>query len=151
MSSYKPLSGISEIVDEYDAFITSIFGVIHNRTSLIPGVRGCLEKLAENGKTILLLTNAPKRASTIIQQLSQIGVPPSLYQHVVSSGEEAFKHLSQRSDPWHATLGKYCYYLGSTDDDDLIENLEVYPVSDIRRADFILAVGFDVWHKDIEY
>jgi len=149
--TYKRISGIVEIVNDYDAFVTSIFGVIHNKSSLIPGVRGCLEKLAENGKTILLLSNAPKRASTIIQQLSEIGIPPSLYQHIITAGEEAFTHLSQRSDPWHATLGKYCYYLGSTDDDDLIEDLEVYPVSDISRADFILAVGFDVWHKDIDY
>lgn len=151
ISSYKILTGIHEVIDQYDAFIISEFGVLHDRTSLIPGARGCLEKLADHGKTVMILTNSPRRTSTLIQKLAQFGIPPSLYQHILSSGEEAFHHLSQRSDPWHATLGRYCYYMGSTDDDNLIEDLRVYPVSDISRADFILAVGFDIWHQDLKY
>lgn len=148
--SFEFISGISDIKDRYDAYLMSVFGVIHDRTSLAPGARLCLTKLAERGKTVMIFTNSPKRASTVIRQLSQIGVPPSLYQHVLSSGEEAFLALKNRVDPWHATLGKYCYYLGSTDDDDLIEDLEIYPVSDVSRADFILAIGFDVWHTDVD-
>ena len=149
--TYKIIAGLGEVSDLYDAYMVSVFGVLHDRTSLIPGARTCLENLAEKGKTVMIFTNTPKRASTIIQQLSQIGIPPSLYQHILTSGEEAFQALKHRSDSWHATLGEYCYYLGSTDDDDLIEDLEIYPVRHIDRADFILAVGFDVWHKDVTY
>lgn len=137
--------------DLYDAYLVSVFGVIHDRTSLTKGARDCLIKLSKHGKTVMIFTNTPKRASTVIRQLAQMGVPPSLYQHVLSSGEEAFQALKHRIDPLHATLGKYCYYLGSTDDDDLMDDLEVYPVSDIARADFILAVGFDIWNKDLDY
>lgn len=143
------LAGLSEIADRYDAYMISVFGVIHYQDKVSIEARACLEKLAETEKTVLIITNTPKRAATVIRQLAQVGFPPSLYQHIMTSGEDTFQSLKYRADLWHAMLGQYCYYLGSTQEDDILEDLNVFPVSDLGRADFILCVGFNAWHKDI--
>ena len=83
--------------------------------------------------------------------MANIGIPPSLYQHVITSGEEVFHALKDRKDAFHSSLGKKCYVIGSSQSLSLLEGLNLSRVTFIDEADFILALGPDEWHSDLEY
>ena len=54
---------------------------------LLPGVIERFARFKEEGRTIILLTNAPRPASTVQAHLDQLGLPRDLYDAVSSSGE----------------------------------------------------------------
>lgn len=128
-----------------------IFGTLHNGKRLSEEAFQCLRHLAELGKTVAIFSNVPKRRNALIQDLATIGIPPSLYQHVITSGEEVYHALKERKDPFHAALGKKCYALGSSDSLMLLNGLDIKRVRFMDEAEFILALGPDDWHSDLEY
>lgn len=144
----KVISGLSEIGDEFDAFLIDIYGVVHNGATIYEGVIDCLEKFAAQGKSVLLLTNSPFRASFIIEKLENMGISPSLYQHLLSAGEDTYIHLKERHDPWYAQLGDMYYFIGPSRP-SLLEGLQIHRVSTVDEADFIIVVGPDDWHKSL--
>ena len=110
--SLRPIEGIAKIADQFDVYFIDIYGVIHDGTSMHPGVLHCLEHLALAGKSVLLLTNTPARSQVIVKRLETIGLSPSLYQHIISSGEVTYRHIVERADSWYARLGEHCYFIG---------------------------------------
>ena len=56
------LTGIADLVSDYDGFVLDLWGVIHDGVSLYPGVADAMSRLAAAGKGFVLLTNAPRRA-----------------------------------------------------------------------------------------
>ncbi len=142
------IEGLSEIADDFDVFFVDIYGVLHNGIIVYKGAQHCLQMIAEAEKSVLLLTNSPKRSSAIITKLENIGIPPSLYQHVVSAGEDTFQHLQERKDPWYARLGDRYYFIGPSHY-GLLEGLKSHRVSHIDEADFVIVVGADDWHQKL--
>lgn len=144
----QPITGLAKIADQFDVYFIDIYGVIHDGTSMYPGTLRCLEHLAQAGKSVLLLTNTPARSQVIIKRLETIGIPPSLYQHVISSGEVTYRHIVERADSWYARLGQHCYFIGPSHS-SLLEESSIRLVSDIDQADFIIAAGPDDWHAQL--
>ena len=56
------LPGIADLVSDYDGFVLDLWGVLHDGTSLYPGVADTMSRLAAAGKSFVMLTNAPRRA-----------------------------------------------------------------------------------------
>ena len=144
----KIISGLKELVDDFDVFFIDIYGVIHDGAVVYNGVIPCLEKFAELGKSVLLLTNMPHRASVVIDRLENIGVPPSLYQHILSAGEDMYMHFQERHDPCYVRLGDMYYFIGPSNP-SLLEGLKIHRVSTVGEADYIVVVGPDDWHKSL--
>ena len=136
------IRGLRELADDYDAFIIDLWGVIHGGVEPYPGVLDALGHLRATGKPIALLTNAPRRRDHIIPRLTLMGLGPEHYDLVVSSGEVAREALAARADPAHAALGRRYFYIGPSQDDDLLEGLDYRMAPDVADADFLLAVGF---------
>ncbi|MFD0388751.1 hypothetical protein ACFQ4K_14590 [Tistrella bauzanensis] len=61
--------------------------MIHDGRELYPGAVDCLTRLRDSGRRIVFLTNAPRRAARVIEQLDRFGVDRGLYDGVVSSGK----------------------------------------------------------------
>src|SRR5471030_1941198 len=102
---------LRDLAGSYDGFILDLWGVLHDGFKPFPGVIDGLERLIAAGKRICILSNAPRRAADVIQRMSEIGIPPGLYHHVMSSGEETWRHLSQRPDAFYAGLGRAVLHL----------------------------------------
>ena len=136
------IRGLSELADDYDAFILDLWGVIHGGVEPYPGVVDALDRLRAAGKRVALLSNAPRRRHHIVPRLARMGLGPEHYDLVVSSGEVAREALAERADPDHAALGRRYLYIGPGQDDDLLDGLDYAPVPEVRAADFLLAVGF---------
>ena len=143
------LGGIGEIAPQYDAFILDLWGVLHDGTAPFAGVLDGLSRLKAAGKGIAILSNAPRRAALVARRMSEIGIPPKFYDHIHSSGEEAWRHLQRRDDPIHAALGNVCYHIGPARDDNMLAGIGLTPVPDIDAAEFILNTGPWGWEETV--
>jgi HAD superfamily hydrolase (TIGR01459 family) len=143
------LSGLREMAPGYDGFILDLWGVLHDGTAPFPGVLEALASLKSAGKRLAILSNAPRRAAPLAERLREIGIAPHLYDHLFSSGEEAWQHLKGRDDPFYASLGRACYHLGPTRDANMLEGLDVEPVAAIEAAEFVLNTGPWGWEETV--
>lgn len=143
------LDGVRALADRYDGFVLDLWGVIHNGVEPYPGVLDTLERLQAAGKRTILLSNAPRRAASVIGAMERMGIPRSVYGDVLSSGEAAWRALEARSDPWHAALGRRCYHIGPARDRGMLEGLDIEEVDEPARADFLLNTGVDMDHETV--
>lgn len=81
------LDSITEVLDEFDCAVLDQWGVLHDGTTLYPGVVPCLEKIRRAGKGIVVLSNSGKRAAPNRERIESMGVPSGLIDDVITSGE----------------------------------------------------------------
>src|SRR5579862_5765887 len=144
-------AGLRDLAPHYDGFILDLWGVVHDGTAPFPGVLDCMARLMADGKRLVLLSNAPRRADDVVRRIEKIGVPAGLYHAVMSSGEEAWQHLFRRDDPFYAALGRRCLHLCSERDLEIRDGLDLDFVANPQDADFILNTGPAEWedtHED---
>lgn len=135
------LPGIADLVSDYDGFVLDLWGVLHDGTSLYPGVADTMGHLAAAGKSFVMLTNAPRRAWAVSEQMVGMGMPEALCRPVVSSGEATWRELLAWSDPWYTGRGRRCYHIGPARDENLFEGLDIERVDALENADIILNTG----------
>ncbi len=99
---------------------------------------------------MVLLSNAPRRADDVARRIARIGVPADLYHAVMSSGEDAWRSLHRRDDPFYAALGRTCLHIGSERDLEIRDGLGLDFVDAAEDADFILNTGPAGWRDTIE-
>ena len=121
MNSHDPqkLKGISEISDKFDVYFIDLWGVIHNGVQCYPEALKVLEKLKEQNKKIVLISNAPRPAAVVKVFLETIGLKSSCYDFLVTSGDITREYISLNSSK------KNFYHLGPTRDIDLFKDLNV--------------------------
>jgi len=144
------LRGLGEIAGDYDGFILDLWGVLHDGRAPIPGVLDCLARLRSAGKRTTILSNAPRRAELVEARVAEIGIPRALYDSLMCSGEEAWQHLSRRTDPFYAALGRACYHIGPRRDDNMLADIGLRRVDDVAEADFILNTGPSEYEATVE-
>lgn len=143
----KILPGIAAIAEAYDGFVLDLWGVIHDGHKPYPDAVDCLTRLHDarlgqgNSKSIVMLSNAPRRSQGVIEAMIAMGIDRALYDHVVTSGELTWQALKSRRDPWHAALGRRCLHIGPARDHGLFEGLDIALVGQPEEADFIVNTG----------
>jgi HAD superfamily hydrolase (TIGR01459 family) len=143
MPDIAQIPGLSPVIDRYDGLILDLWGVIHDGQAPYPGVPECLERLAMAGKTVCLLSNAPRRATSVIARLEELGIGRGLYRHIMTSGEATHDALRDRADPWHAALGRRLFHIGPVRDIDVYQGLDYSVASSPEEADFVVNTGID--------
>lgn len=123
--SIETLRGIRSLVDRYDTYVVDLWGTLHNGIVAYPGAADALKRLKDQGKTIGLLSNAPRRAALAVEMLEGMGFEAELYDVVLTSGESVFRALRDRTDPWTRKLTGACWHLGSPRDRRLFEGLDI--------------------------
>ena len=81
------MSALDQAAASYRAILCDIWGVVHDGARLLPGVAERLLAWKADGKRIILLTNAPRPASSVQRGLDRVGLPRSAYDAITSSGE----------------------------------------------------------------
>lgn len=137
------LSDFAPLAARYDGFIIDLWGVLHDGVTPLPGAVDCLTRLSEAGKRIVLLSNAPRRSAPAQAAMRAIGIPDGLYHELLTSGEATYRALRDRADPWFAALGKRVFHLGPERDRNVMEGLDLIPVSIAADAEFLLNTGPD--------
>jgi HAD superfamily hydrolase (TIGR01459 family) len=136
------LSGLSEIAPDYDLFLVDQWGVIHDGETPYPGAVETLRELRTLGRPIVILSNSARRVSVGIEKMDAIGISRDLYDRLITSGEQTWRALHDRSDPFHAALGRRCLLISWGDDRGLTGGgIDLEPVDDVAEAEFILMAG----------
>lgn len=141
------LPGIAAIAEAYDGFVLDLWGVVHDGHKPYPDAIDCLTRLhgARQGDTktkrIVMLSNAPRRSSGVIEAMVAMGIDRALYDDVVTSGELTWQALKTRNDAWHAALGRRCLHIGPARDHGLFDGLDVTLVGTPDEAEFIVNTG----------
>jgi HAD superfamily hydrolase (TIGR01459 family) len=138
---HRVLQGVSTIADRYDGFIVDLWGVIHNGVALYPGVGDCMDRLIAAGKRVVLLSNAPRQVAFIADRLGEIGMAQGRYTALMTSGEEAWRCLNARTDPWYQDIGDKVFHIGSERDDSMRVGINAERVMALNEASFILCTG----------
>lgn len=132
---------IGPLAQNYDSFIIDLWGTLHNGIDPFVGALESLKHLQELGKSVALLSNAPFRSEVVVDVIDNIGIPRELYNHVYSSGEMTWRAIAERTDSWHASLGKNVIFIGNDRHRSMLDNPYMVEVEDIGEAEFILCTG----------
>ena len=129
------------LANNFDAFILDIWGVLMDGAEPYPGAQDCLIQLRDSGKEIVLLSNAPRRASSVADRLAAMGIDHTLYDRILTSGEAIRSALNERSVPYTRKLGRTYLHIGPSKDQHLLEGLNYIECNEVTEADFILVTG----------
>jgi HAD superfamily hydrolase (TIGR01459 family) len=141
------LRGLNEVAARYDGFVLDLWGVLYDGQAPTRHAIATLEELRRAGKRVAILSNAPRRAHLVERRMNEFGIPPGLYDHVHSSGEETWRHLKRRDDEFYRSLGAACFHIGPQRDDNMVEGVGLRRVASVEDADFILNTGPDAGQR----
>jgi len=79
--------------------LCDIWGCIHDGVQLYPGAADRLRRWRADGRTIVFITNAPRTAEAVGDQLQRLGLDRSLWDGIATSGEAGIARLKQAERP----------------------------------------------------
>jgi HAD superfamily hydrolase (TIGR01459 family) len=97
----------------YRLILCDIWGVVHDGVKLYPGTETRLQQWRGQGRCVALITNAPRTADAVEEQLARIGLPRAAYDFVATSGEAGIEGLN--------ALGKPVGFVGTAGDREILE------------------------------
>ena len=133
--------GLAGVVDQYDLFIVDQWGVLHDGARLHPGAREALQGLKDTGKPVALLSNSGKRVDDSYGRLEKLGITRDMYDLCLTSGEQVYNGLKDRTDPFYAALGEKFLILAWDENRGIVDGLGYQEVDDIAEAEFIICAG----------
>jgi HAD superfamily hydrolase (TIGR01459 family) len=95
----RSMSDLARLSAPYSTILCDIWGVVHDGARLLPGAAARLAGWKRQGKTIILVTNAPRPASTVQAGLDALGLPRAAYDAITSSGEAGIAALTDPPRP----------------------------------------------------
>lgn len=108
----------ADIAANYDAWFCDIWGVIHNgKHRHERAVDACQQYRAAGGR-VVFITNAPRPAAPIVEQLEMLGVSADAYDAIVTSGDVTRALIDRYR-------GRPVYHLGPDRDLTLFDGLDV--------------------------
>lgn len=129
----KEITGLAEIVDQYDIFLVDIIGVVSNGIRPFSNAISCLQKLQKT-KKVIFVSNVPRPGTVAVQKLISMGL--SADTKIMTSGD-AVRHDLERKFA-HTTV----YHLGQERNEDLCADMPVYLCTDLRHAKIVLLSQF---------
>jgi HAD superfamily hydrolase (TIGR01459 family) len=135
--------GVGPLVERYDGFVLDQWGVLHDGTVAYPGARECLARLREAGKKVAIVSNSGRRGAENEALLARMGFPRTLYDCLLSAGDDARDAILNDPDPFYRTLGTHCFLFARDGDDHLIDGLGLTRAARVEDADFLFAVSMD--------
>lgn len=127
------LSSIDNLGAPRDAWLTDIWGVMHNGVEPFASACDACTRFREAGGTVLLLSNAPRPWASVAAQLDRIGVPRAAWDGILTSGDAARALIGGRA-------GRPVFHLGPERDLPLYEGLPV-TLSDAAAAGAVSCTG----------
>ena len=97
------LTGLAQAQERYDAFLCDIWGVLHNGERAFSPAVEVLRELRRCGKTVTLITNAPRPKGEVAEQLASFGIGADCYDSIATSGDVCAQAIVERAPgrPYH--------------------------------------------------
>lgn len=90
---------LNAIDARYPVILCDIWGCIHDGVELYPGAAARLRRWRDNGQVTILITNAPRTAEAVAAQLRGLGLEPSLWRGIATSGDAGISRLKMAPRP----------------------------------------------------
>lgn len=135
------IDGLAAIADRYDGYIFDVWGTLYDGGKAFPPAVAVLQRLAEAGKAVVVLSNSPRPAATVAERLRGVGIPDRLYREVITSGGESHRYLRDRPDAFHAGLGRLAYGFDPNRFTHILPGTGFESTEDLEAADWILNAG----------
>lgn len=136
----KRIQNLNEVIGGYDVVLSDVWGVVHNGVAAFPHSCQALAAARKAGATVVLITNSPRPAPGVIEQLKALGVSDDTYDRIVTSGDVT-RHLIAEGP-------KKVFLLGPERDMPLFDGLDVEVVS-ADEAEAIVCTGFFDDEKEV--
>ena len=93
------MSFLDALDPKYRLILCDVWGVVHDGVTLYRGAERRLAQWRGEGRCVVLITNAPRTADAVEQQLARIGLPGGAYDFVATSGEAGIEALNALDRP----------------------------------------------------
>ncbi|WP_377295989.1 TIGR01459 family HAD-type hydrolase [Rhizobium sp. SGZ-381] len=127
------IKNLSAITAGYDLVLSDVWGVLHDGITAFPAACEALKDARKAGLAVVLITNSPRPAPGVIDQLRALGVPDETYDRIVTSGDVTRKLIAEGPQK--------VFLLGPERDMPLFEGLDV-TVTGEADADCVVCTGF---------
>lgn len=84
---------LDEAEQDYRVILCDIWGCIHDGVRLYAGAEARLRRWRRDGRTTILITNAPRTAEAVVAQLRRLGLDASLWDGIATSGDAGIERL----------------------------------------------------------
>jgi HAD superfamily hydrolase (TIGR01459 family) len=108
--------GLAEIAEGYRFILCDVWGVLHNGLHAYSAAVDALVRFRSGGGRVVLITNAPRPAEKVVEQLDRLGIDRAAFDDIVSSGDVARAFLSGRP-------GAKIFHMGPERDRPIYEGL----------------------------
>ena len=129
------IGSLDEVMSAYSAILCDVWGVIHNGEWHFPEAAAALARARESGIAVVLITNSPRRSNDVVAQMAAIGVPPSAYDRVVTSGDVTRDLIVEGP--------RRIFHIGADRDLTLYEGLDVELVEEFEASGVVCTGLFD--------
>jgi HAD superfamily hydrolase (TIGR01459 family) len=124
---------LRELTEDVDVILCDIWGVIHDGLTGFGDACAALRVFRERGGTVILITNAPRPADSVRQQLLRLNVADDVYDAIVSSGDLTRNYVK-------AHLHQSLFQIGPSRDAPMFKGLDV-AFAPLEQADYIVCTG----------
>ena len=150
----KIINTITEIMHLYDVFILDQWGVMHDGNNGYTHAFETVNKLVEQHKKLIIISNSSKRKISSVHKLQSLGFYKKNFLEVMTSGEMIWQELYSSIKNYGSNL-KNCFHIYDVSKEDGIgfrDGLNEFNfVSNIKKSDFILACTPFENTKPIDY
>jgi HAD superfamily hydrolase (TIGR01459 family) len=129
----RRIPGLRALADRYDALLCDVWGVLHNGVAAYPDAIDALRRFRAERGPVVLVTNAPRPAASIREQLRILAVPEDAYDSVVTSGDVTRAVIAERP-------GARLLHIGPTRDLPFYQGLDVRLVAE-DAAELVSCTG----------
>ena len=98
---------------KYRVIFCDVWGVVHDGVHLYPGAAERLRGWRDEGRQVILVTNAPRTVESVAAQLQRIGLPADCWDDIATSGEAGIAALLE--------LGAPAGFIGNPADREVLE------------------------------
>ena len=100
------IDGLQELpLDRYDAIILDQYGALHNGEALLDGVAAALERLQQDGRKLVVLSNTSKRRAPLDRGAARSRLRSEWLHDAICSGECCWEALRDSSYASAVVLG----------------------------------------------
>lgn len=129
------IASLEDVSKAYSAILCDVWGVVHNGESPFPVAAAALARAQEAGLPVVLITNSPRRRADVVAQMNAIGVPPSAYDRVVTSGDVTRDLIAEGP--------RKIFHIGADRDLTLYDGLDVELVEEFEASGIVCTGLFD--------
>jgi HAD superfamily hydrolase (TIGR01459 family) len=132
-------STIDALPARYSVILCDIWGCVHDGVHLYPGAADRLLEWQSEGRTVILITNAPRTVEAVAAQLDRLGLPREARDGIATSGEAGIAGLME--------LGAPVGFIGTAEDRGIIEGRGVV-ITDGSGFSDLACTGLDEQRAD---